>query len=121
MRKGFNEIKLVFILFSACFSALVHSEDIASFMNKEIIVSGKWAGQSFTLNYGEGDQLLINHKVYGSGVKIVSSTNYPIKFKNQSQVRFSIGGRPDNDFILNIKDDKIVQLFVNGYEIKTDK
>jgi hypothetical protein len=84
-------------------------------------VSDSWAGQSFTLSADKNGTLTIRHKIFGSGVAVVSEKNYPVDKLSEYKIRFLIKtDKVTNEFTLLSNPSDEVQLLLNGYELKVE-
>ncbi len=118
---------LIFIVMIFLNGVLFSAEEnlVKSILNKEIIISDNWAGQSMTLIKEQNDYFIIR-KIFGSGVPVVSEMRYKVKIESTSQLRFSelIVNEEDSNyakvqeqFIMQISQNNTVKLFLNGLEV----
>lgn len=76
--------------FSIC--GVVQAQDkrmkIKDFVDQEIRIDDNWAGQSITL-IKENGEFFILRKFFGSGVPVIATSKYRVKFNNPYSISFS--------------------------------
>jgi hypothetical protein len=105
-----------------------HAQDtspkIKDFINREILVSDSWTGQSFTLVKEKRDYFIIR-KIFGSGIPVTSSFRYEVTFDSQYQIKFSeivdtdLKNKEQNSceiYTLRIEENGL-SLFLNGFKL----
>jgi hypothetical protein len=114
-------MKIFVGLFLVIFSYSALATPFDKVMGKEIIVSDSWVGQSFTLDADKNRDLIIRHKIFGSGVAVVSEKMYPVEKLSESKIRFFIKtDKVTNEFTLLFNSSGGIQLLLNGYELKIE-
>ncbi len=118
-RSGF--LKIFIGVFFLVFSFAVLAKPFEKKLGKEIVVSDSWGGQSFTLSADKKGTLTIRHKIFGSGVAVVSEKNYPVEKLSENKIRFFIKtDKVTNEFTLLSNSSDEIKLLLNGYELKIE-
>ena len=95
-------------------------------VNKELFLETNFAGQSITL-IKESNQFYILRKYFGSGVPVIGTTKYKVKFNSVNQISFS--EKIDDDFkrndylenfVLEIHGEEL-WLFLYGLKLDTNE
>lgn len=108
----------LFLILLVC-GSLAFAKPIDDILGEELIVSNGWAGESFTFLKELGGLVIVRHKVFGSGVEVVSERDYPVTLKSDYQFKFSIKSEEQVCyFTLRLDANNEVNLFLNGYELK---
>jgi len=86
------------------FAFIVKAQDarpkITDYINKEIYVEDSFAGQSFTLKK-ENNNYYILRNYLGSGIPVIGSRKYKVRFESKYQIEFS-------ELFEQTKDDTII-------------
>jgi hypothetical protein len=126
-------MKVKFKLFSICLFLISHSLNgvpqderpkIINYLNKEIILKDRWAGQSITL-IKEQNKYYILRKIFGSGVPVAGTFKYEIEFNSDYQITFPKSNIHDsgdsNDYkgevFLLCSDETGLNLYLNGLQV----
>jgi hypothetical protein len=97
---------------------------IKDYLNKEIIIKDRWAGQSITL-IKEQNNYLILRKIFGSGVAVAGSFKYEIEFNSDYQITFPKSNlhepkKPEDfkgEVFLLCSDEAGLSLYLNGLQV----
>ncbi len=108
----------VLLLASSMYAHADEREIIDTYIGRELYVETGFAGASVTIGKDEGNYLIC-HKVFGSGIPIISSTVYPASKQSDWQLRFRI--KEDNNFILSVSAPGELKLSLNGYALQKPK
>jgi hypothetical protein len=122
-----NNITLLLIFLIYC-TLTAYSQDkrpkIKDYLNKEIIIKDRFAGQSITL-IKEQNKYLILRKIFGSGVPVAGSFKYEVEFNSDYQIAFpkenvqdpkKPGNYKGEVFLLCSEDSGLI-LYLNGIEV----
>ena len=114
----------IITLIILCISITLKADErptIHSLIGKEFIIEDTWAGQSFTLQE-KNDKLSVIWKIFGSGVPVVSETEYPVTKKSDWQYVFHVpNGTSKNEIKVSIHDEKITKVYINNIRIYAKK
>ena len=97
---------------------------IKDYLNKEIFVVNRFAGESITL-VKENNGYFILRKYFGSGVPVIGSVKYKVEFNSNYQIAFSeiidvsrtdLVVESNEKFILSVEE-KGLSLYLNGLKI----
>ncbi|MFA8451916.1 MAG: hypothetical protein ACEPOW_14570 [Bacteroidales bacterium] len=100
---------------------------IKEYINKEIRIVDRFAGQSITLVKENKDYYIVR-KFFGSGVPVVADAKYKVAFNSDYQITFSelegrtetekMNQKPKEEFILTVGNNGL-DLYLNGLKILT--
>ena len=88
---------------------------IYSLLNKPILASTTFSGQSFTLMKDDTQYYIVRHYL-PSGVSEGPKKKYSVEFKSNFQLRFD-DSKTNETFIISIGDNNRIELFLNDLEV----
>ena len=121
--------KIIFLCFFLIYcSVKTYTQDkrakIKDYLNKEILIKDRFAGQSITL-IKENNEYFILRKYFGSGVPVAGSVKYEVVFNSNYQIAFpkkNVAG-PNNsnnykgEVFLLCSEENGLSLYLNGLKV----
>jgi len=117
LKRVMRLITLFLAIFSAGFVSGAGAErriTVDAFIGKELVIDTQSAGASITVIKTK-ERYWVCHKVFGSGVPVISAIKYPAKKHSQWQLWFALDKA--NNFVLSVTESNELELRLNGYKL----
>jgi hypothetical protein len=123
------KIKIIFflLLVNTCIFCGQDRSVIESLLNKEIMITTTFAGESITL-IKDAKEYLVVRKYFGSGVPVIGTATYRVEVVSPYMIRFSeminsngnVTSTNQENFTLLIDGESQIKVFLNNLLLVTD-